>query len=461
MSSDSSITNSSHANKLISTTQKFPLALGIKLFREAMLEAKKIPNVLQRASILLELAQQLPNELFDELIVATQELPHDLYRVLIYRTIAERSLPSKRLIEYARAISSISEIKDKNQREAQLNQILQKLPHKLFENILEYIKQHPDINTQAKTSISIADGSHQDQETEIFSDLLDYVGEIYDENERLELLSSTIELLPNSQIDKALSITRAIQDSSDKARGLLILAEHFQISIPDSMFTSLCTEFLSTLKNIRDKKIIASLLKEATRIISSNLIKDVLMILSELPNDYDRYDVLIKLSQRMRGEQLYDFLAIANSITNERYRILALAAIIRHSPKEKRGDLLSQILREVQQIQDKFTSADLLITSSTGLTEDEQLNLLQVAIMLARAMQDEKTRIRLLSRLPQNLLTPDEVKVVIAQPDMAAKHIWLRNYDDSSTDSPAPARMAGDTTTDAPPPKGKKKKKPK
>ena len=207
----------------------------------------------------------------------------------------------------------------------------------------------------------------------------------------------------NELISNAKKASRTLADKSFRAAILEASTIQNEL-IRTSMFLEIAHQFPDELLD--------ELTIHVRNSVRDELYAGTLIKLKDVTDDRERYELFIDFVRQMQNDQFNYFLSAAELISNFAYRIKALGKIIPYAPKERKGEILQEILQNAKQTRNQYVAADLLIDISEELPVNEQVIFLDASLRIARTLEDINLRVKLLSKLPKYMLHVDEILLV-------------------------------------------------
>jgi hypothetical protein len=239
--------------------------------------------------------------------------------------------------------------------------------------------------------------------------------------------------LSESLLWEAMAITRAIEDESIRAGGLVALIPHLcsesllqealaaakamemdwprvrvLAELAPHVAEPLLTEALATACMIEDEYWRGQALAELVPHLPEPLLAEALMAAWAIEKKYSRAMVLVGLSPHLReplkGKMLTEALATARTIEYEKARALAFTRLVTHLAEPLRAEVLKEALTAAQAIKNEKDKAKALAELAPYLLEPSKGEVLKEALAVARTIEFEMDRAIVLTEVSQQLV---------------------------------------------------------
>jgi NB-ARC domain/APAF-1 helical domain len=390
---------------------------------EALEVVRGIQSEFDRAFALSKLAPYLPENLLSEALEVARGIQEEYFRAYALSGLAAH-LPeiASEALEIARGIQSESDranalsrlapylpenllsealevirgIQDEYCRAKALSELAAQLPENLLLEALEVIRgiQHEDDRANALSEFA----AHL---PEIASEALEVARGIQFEYFRIDVLSRLAPYLPENLLSEALEVARGIQDEDDRANALSGLAAH----LPE-----IASEALEIARGIQSESDRANALSRLAPHLPENLLSEALEVIRGIQDEYCRAKALSELAAHLPENLLLEALEVIRGIQDEDDRAKALSGLAAHLP-----EIASEALEVARGIQDDYFRAkelsglapqllEALFFSGvaeviSGLAPYLPENLLSEALVIARGIESEDSRVKALSGL--------------------------------------------------------------
>jgi len=367
---------------------------------EAVLKVQAIQDEWIRVRYMLkESAERLPVGKLVLLLEIIQDIKNEGVRIEILCSLAQR-LPTKQLGQILAMIQDMAEWRLADI----LNILAQRMPIEKLEHILIKTRTIKNKQEQTKVLITLAQRlpglceeivvvaqEMDDKEcAEVLCTLLQHFPEmgnevlkvalpIRDEYERVKVLNSLAQYLPEEKLGQLLVAARKIYNKNLRAILLSVLFQRLP-NINDELLVAvdeaLATRQTRIFEEDRTKELIA-LIKSAPE----SKLEQILEIARTTQHEGNRTDLLIALIQRLPDERLVPILEIAQTIKSEWIRIDLLIELAKHAPQDKLGQIL-EMIRAIQNYKEKCAIALSVMAQRLPELTEETLQAMQ-------AIQDE------------------------------------------------------------------------
>ena len=366
-----------------------------------------IPDLLSQAR---EVAQSIQDEVCRDRTLSSlvrvlipEQLSHALdiaqsIQLNAYRVEALTALLPHQPELTSKVLNAIQSTQDEQLRYQSIVNLAKQLPQELSSTlqtqVFDIIQSIQDEVYRAKALIALL--PHQPK---LLAQVLDEIQPLQDEY-RASMLYSISDKLSPDLLFKAIEIAQSIECGKYRVAALMSLLPHQSTLIPD---------ILEAIQSIEDEYRVpaeprkAQALYELGEQLPSELSPDLLSYALKVAKSFRQRDyrnyALTGLALNLSLHLLPEILLVATqSVQEELYQCLALITLAKKLSPELSVDLLSQALKIVQSIQDDEYRGLILAALAEFLPELSP-ELLSQALNIVQSIQDEQLRVELLAAL--------------------------------------------------------------
>ena len=231
---------------------------------------------------------------------------------------------------------------------------------------------------------------------------LDTARLIRSERARARVLSAFVPYLADSErsavLNDALQTARTIRDEADRARAMAALVPH----LPQHDRQTVLNNILELASTIPNASVQVRVLEDINEYLTPEMLAEALQNLRAIKDrllQVKGFTALIPCLKRARANVLAEALSTAITISDDKSRVLALAALLPHLRGTERANALKDAQEGALRINDRPTKVYALAVLLPYLTESEQVTTLDNALETVKAISGQPARAHALATL--------------------------------------------------------------